>query len=227
MKKISLLLFIFCGFGLNLEAQSSDLYQTWYLNFCQSSDGSPEYTVSNINPPITPTLTISNDGSFTGVAACNTFSGVFEFLPNGTMSIQSYSTTTNDCGNANLNNFEASYRDTLDLAAFYNVGTDANGMTLALDTPIFGGADFTNYVLSTNAFLERKISVYPNPVKDIIHIKSNTALNKIEIYSLNGKMIHTENKAFDNLNLEFLNSGIYLVKFYTENGSTFKKIVKE
>jgi hypothetical protein len=88
---------------------------------------------------------------------------------------------------------------------------------------------FTYNGLSTRiAFneLNEVFTVYPNPVKEYITIKSNNAnnINQVSVCDLNGKVILSE-KA-ETINLTNLVAGIYLLKIETNNGIYFKKLTK-
>ena len=74
--------------------------------------------------------------------------------------------------------------------------------------------------------IENEFSFYPNPVKNILTIKTpNTTIKEIKIYTVLGKeIIKTTNKKID---LSYLSNDIYIVKITTsENNIITKKIVK-
>jgi len=74
---------------------------------------------------------------------------------------------------------------------------------------------------------ESKFSLYPNPAKDIVNIKSHQNLDQIKIYNANGllvKFISNLNNA-SVINISDLPAGIYLVKANNENKS-FKLVKK-
>jgi len=78
----------------------------------------------------------------------------------------------------------------------------------------------------TNSEIE-KLQIYPNPTKNIIHIKSNFEFEKITIFDYLGKEILTQTKNNDDLNVENLSKGIYLIEFQSENEKVYKKFIKE
>lgn len=84
---------------------------------------------------------------------------------------------------------------------------------------------FTMGSLSINDETASKISVFPNPVKEILIINSEDVINDIEIYNVNGKLIETIS---DVKGIDFTSypKGIYFVKLITFDGSVVKKIVK-
>ncbi|GEM_PF-2106689 len=70
------------------------------------------------------------------------------------------------------------------------------------------------------------ISVYPNPVKDILNITSQKNVDKAEIYNLSGQLIQTE-KATNQINMETLPAGIYILKVISADEVQTFKIVKK
>jgi hypothetical protein len=71
------------------------------------------------------------------------------------------------------------------------------------------------------------ISVYPNPTKDEIFIKSELQIKKIEIYSLTGSLLFSENNFNEKISMRNFAAGVYLVKIYTDKGSVVSKVVKK
>jgi hypothetical protein len=69
-----------------------------------------------------------------------------------------------------------------------------------------------------------QLLIYPNPTSDIIHIKSETLIEKVDIFSIDGKKIRTESTSI--LNISDLNSGRYLLYIYTTNGRYTENVLK-
>ena len=82
--------------------------------------------------------------------------------------------------------------------------------------------------LSNNEFNQYKVLLYPNPVKNILYIQreNNESFLRIKLYSCDGKLIKEEGSNSNQLNLENIESGIYLIKFETQSGFFTKQIVK-
>lgn len=72
-----------------------------------------------------------------------------------------------------------------------------------------------------------KVSVYPNPVDDILNIETNYLVRKIEIISITGLSILETNKPNNLISLDHLSSGIYFVRIETEKGTDLKKVIKK
>ncbi len=71
-----------------------------------------------------------------------------------------------------------------------------------------------------------KILMNPNPAQTILYIKSDSPIEKIQIYNTQGMTVH-HGIYHNNLDISKLPSGIYLVKIITENNTTIQKLVKE
>lgn len=93
------------------------------------------------------------------------------------------------------------------------------------------GASFSedcNPTLSTNEFpLYSDIKIYPNPVISRVNfeVPNNIVIDSIIIYNLQGKMV-LQTKNINNINIESLNKGIYLLKMLGDDFSLIKRIIK-
>lgn len=88
--------------------------------------------------------------------------------------------------------------------------------------------DFATILLSTNNnILTDNISIYPNPVNDILNIKSkdNQKISFV-ITDINGREIISKTSNDNNINVSNLKKGIYFVKITNDNSSITKKIIK-
>jgi len=103
------LLFILI-FGMNaLKAQNLGLFNAWYLKEIQI-DANPTIFINEYGSAIMPTLTINQDLSYEGIAACNSFSGNFTFNGEGDdMYFTEFASTDLDCETDELNQFEIIY----------------------------------------------------------------------------------------------------------------------
>lgn len=77
-------------------------------------------------------------------------------------------------------------------------------------------------------FDETEINIYPNPAKNFIKINSTESISGYEVIDLTGKCILKSDKyqATENINIEMLTKGIYLIKIKAEGSETIKKFVK-
>jgi hypothetical protein len=78
-------------------------------------------------------------------------------------------------------------------------------------------------ILSTDETSLQSLQVFPNPTNDLIYIRSLDKIDKVEVYSLIGKLVLSTNKT-DAVDLGNFAKGLYLVKVYSENKFSVKKI---
>lgn len=86
----------------------------------------------------------------------------------------------------------------------------------------------TSYVNQTNSNqvqLENQFGIYPNPVKNNLHINTNEDLQKVEIYAISGALLLTHSQK--TIDLSYLSEGVYILKAYTNQGVHTKKFVKQ
>ncbi|NMH24033.1 T9SS type A sorting domain-containing protein [Flavobacterium solisilvae] len=78
--------------------------------------------------------------------------------------------------------------------------------------------------------IKNEISLYPNPTKDVLNIVSSVDVEIISVVDINGRTVKhiTSSDNIPQINISDLNSGVYFVKSYSNNGGVFtKKIVKQ
>jgi heat shock protein HslJ len=218
-------------FTTSVFAQEPDpnLFQTWYLQSVFASDATPEpYIVSDIEPSINPTLTIQSDLTFTGMAACNSFMGSLLFVDDQALETSSLFTTLVLCGNEEYESFESEYFGFLQIMAFYSISSNENGMTLTVNTPIFGEAIYNNFPLSLTERTMSSLEVFPNPSNSVIHLKSeNNSILGIEMFNLIGDRIDVSADNFETIDISGLSKGLYILKVATENGTVVERVIKE
>ena len=84
--------------------------------------------------------------------------------------------------------------------------------------------------LSTEEFTASNLTVYPNPAKTNITIKSSdqTQIDSVELYSVLGKRVFTtSNLVNDSIDVSEIASGIYLLKVNSGANSVTKRIIIE
>lgn len=81
-----------------------------------------------------------------------------------------------------------------------------------------------NYFENTSTVGLRHLSMssddllFPNPVKDVIKIKTNRKIAQIEIFDATGKLVSSSDGFSPSVNIAGLNSGIYLMKLTDSKG---------
>ena len=69
--------------------------------------------------------------------------------------------------------------------------------------------------------------IFPNPTTDNININSESDIQMVEIYNLQGQRVAVENGNVRTLNVSNLSNGMYLLKVTTEKGVSSYKINKQ
>lgn len=80
------------------------------------------------------------------------------------------------------------------------------------------------------ATIDTNFNIYPNPAKDILNFSADLNIKKIEIIDVNGRIVLSEQPNLTNgtVNVQNLNSGVYLMNVTSENNSTStKKFIKQ
>ncbi|HOG05159.1 MAG TPA: T9SS type A sorting domain-containing protein [Paludibacter sp.] len=83
--------------------------------------------------------------------------------------------------------------------------------------------DTGTYKLSTHG-----LSLYPNPVNDILHIRAEKAVTAIRIYDINGTAVAQDmGENISEIKLAHLPAGIYMVRVETGEGVNTMRIIKQ
>jgi len=112
---------------------------------------------------------------------------------------------------------------------YYSINNDQNGFTLWSD--INHKLAFEQKVLSTKEeFLEKAISIYPNPANEFIAVQIKEAaiiIDNISIIDVKGNVILKRQTNFEKIDISKLASGIYFLRIKSNNIIIVKTIVKE
>lgn len=93
-------------------------------------------------------------------------------------------------------------------------------------TPADVASLYTNNTLASQNFIQNnlEVSIYPNPVNDILNIETAIELQSVEIYNIQGQKVLSSNQK--EINVSDLASGMYMVRIQdTDNNIATKKIV--
>lgn len=75
---------------------------------------------------------------------------------------------------------------------------------------------------------ESKVTLYPNPTKDILNIESASKVNRIVISDFNGRVVLEKTlKGKNNVDVKSLAKGIYIIKIFTDKESKTMKFIKD
>ncbi len=133
----------------------------------------------------------------------------------------------------------------LDPFGSYNYlwSTGANAPSITIDRSLFTTdslvvwVNVTNYnncftsdtiVIHLDSIFSVPYEIYPNPFNNNINIECNKEIMQIRIFDISGKCLYFSNvnKNAININTEFLNKGIYLLKLITLDSIISQKIIK-
>uniref|UniRef100_UPI0040494B1D T9SS type A sorting domain-containing protein n=1 Tax=Flavobacterium sp. TaxID=239 RepID=UPI0040494B1D len=99
--------------------------------------------------------------------------------------------------------------------------------------PIITNNETTSIVdesLSNNVFNNLPISIFPNPTKNNLNIQSKSAILKISIYDLNGRLLNNvqpnSNQTEYKLDVENLSNGVYFLNVHAGKTKQILKFVK-
>lgn len=122
--------------------------------------------------------------------------------------------------------------------------TEAWGTTSLFTADINGDTDLdvlsSNYnsnettwyeqiILAVNENVLIDISVFPNPLKDVLNILSqnDNPIHNVQVYDILGRLVLEEKDDFNQVDVSNLDSGVLFVKIQTTEGVVAKKIIKE
>jgi len=84
---------------------------------------------------------------------------------------------------------------------------------------------YQNTGLSVDEVFANKFSVYPNPTTNYINIKSEIDIDRVKLYNSLGQVVLQKNQHATQLNVDNLNSGLYILKIHSGNKIVIKKVL--
>ena len=106
--------------------------------------------------------------------------------------------------------------------------TDDSTVNFTNEFNVLSGLEAFNFsTLSVETIEEEALNValYPNPAKDEVQIKATGVhIEKVEVFDINGKQVLQIDNPLSKLDISTLESAMYLVKLYSDNG--FSKTIK-
>jgi uncharacterized membrane protein len=126
----------------------------------------------------------------------------------------------NSCGDQSEVEFESDGTSTYYILVEGSGSTDSGEFTLEITC---------EDLLSTQENNLSQVSIYPNPVSDILNIHSKMNINKLEVYNVSGQKILTKQNVQGNqqINTSALQSGVYFILLISENDSKTIKLIKK
>jgi hypothetical protein len=128
--------------------------------------------------------------------------------------------------NLNTTDFNNNYAPFGPLA--YTFSTSGDIIYLHITNTIGEVATFYASNLSQEEFLKTAITIYPNPVSNVLYIKNaGITIENVKIYDLNGRLIKEEKLDDNQIDVSQLPQGIYILDIETAIGVLRQKLVKE
>jgi len=194
------------------------------------SPTTPQFAAPQINPfglvntyyiAMPAFADLDNDGDL-DLLVGEGYGNVQYFENTGTMSAPQFAAPQ-------MNPFGVGPTNTYAAPAFADLDSDGD-MDLLIGEYYGGLIYFENY--TTNASIDEdnafKMELYPNPVKDEFKLLTTEAFQKVEILSVEGKLIRSYNDPEKSFLIKDLGSGTYLVKVTNrDNESVIQKLFKQ
>lgn len=73
---------------------------------------------------------------------------------------------------------------------------------------------------------KENVSIYPNPVQDVLYIKSNDEFVKAEVYDAAGRILITTSVKGNTINVSELAKGNYIIKLFAKDKTMVQKFIK-
>lgn len=103
--------------------------------------------------------------------------------------------------------------------SFYTFG-DANNWGVNVALAVY---PVVSYTANVEEIASSEVSVYPNPANNELNIKMNENISTVSVMTTEGKVVSTQaaNGVSTTVDLNGLNSGMYMFQVTTSNGSTY------
>jgi aminopeptidase N len=108
-----------------------------------------------------------------------------------------------------------------------NVNFSVSSINFDPDYHLISKNNTTTLAVESNLFLSENITLFPNPVSDILTIQTseNSTFKNALLFNAFGKeILKSSNKQ---INLSALSAGVYFIKVFTNSGNLYRKIIKE
>ena len=101
--------------------------------------------------------------------------------------------------------------------------TDLDAYTTVIESGTVERQFLLSQLLSTTEAVFTDVNIYPNPVKNTLHISKTTHIKSLEIYSIQGQVVLSQKGQFETIDMSVLSNGMYFVKL-TDNANRSKTI---
>jgi hypothetical protein len=81
--------------------------------------------------------------------------------------------------------------------------------------------------ITNNPIDQNKLTLYPNPVSSLLHIKSDLVIQNIRIFDFTGKQMDLKNFDDKTVDVSALQDGIYIIEIQTNTTKFTSKFIKK
>ena len=126
----------------------------------------------------------------------------------------------NSCGDQSEVNFESDGISTYYILVEGSGSVDSGEFTLEITC---------EEILNIQDNNLSQVSIYPNPLSDILNIHSKMNITKLEIYNVSGQKVLSQQNVKGNqqINTSGLKSGVYFIQLISENAAKTIKLIKK
>ena len=73
----------------------------------------------------------------------------------------------------------------------------------------------------------QEVKLWPNPVKNIVHFYGDYDFESVLVYDYQGVLVMHQEGSSTSLNIQSLNSGLYVLKFYGNDKIRTSRLLKQ
>jgi hypothetical protein len=222
---------ILANLNFSSRGYSGDNYQ-FYVDHTQTNGSCPQYPLkANLVKGNSYTISVTTAGNKENVRGWIDYNnnGIFEseeliMSSNGTISDETHKA-----------NFTVPTTAISSVSLRMRLSSDFYGASFPepCSNPTYGQVEDFTIMISDNLGIKNidniSFSIYPNPVQDklTIQLMKNETIDKMTIIDLSGKVIITQNKNVNILDVEKLPKGIYVLEVYAGGKKNTSKILKQ
>ena len=196
------------------------------LMILNGTDGEINTTFPGATDLSVRTVNIQQDGKFMvgGNDSNNVEHNLKRFNPNGTTDTSLNNLTFNNISSYGSTIFSSNLLTNgkmIVAGSFYRCDSlGRNGIARIINDEALSVNEHT---------LANNIVVYPNPVNDIMNLKihSSITVNQVRVFDMFGKVVIALTDNFENIKLNRLSNGVYIVKVSAKEGEFDKLIIKK
>ncbi len=201
----------------SLETQQSGNVGPCWIRITQHKNGTPSFNDNLVRNNLVPVL--ANDNNI-GTVDYNILLSSINDYPNYFVNYYAYDLHLIP-GAAAIDSGYYAFAPTIDLDSVSRPQGNSVDIGAYEYFPVTG---ITDYLFANTP----QITVYPNPVYQLLTIESNVTITQAQVYSVTGKQL-LEKDIFNNsfyLDLSNFSKGVYFIRLLYFNGVWTKKIVK-